>query len=144
MPFCPNCKVEYRVGFTKCSDCDAELVERLPTEDDGALDMVEAGTIDDPEFGKMVCEALENEGIRCTLTGVGIEAGMLPGGSSPTREVRVMVPRKHIPRAREVMDAFFTNDLFSEDAEYTVCENCGAAVNEEDDVCPACGEPLED
>jgi hypothetical protein len=27
--FCPNCKAEYREGFTKCSDCDAVLVETL-------------------------------------------------------------------------------------------------------------------
>jgi hypothetical protein len=27
--FCPACKVEYRAGFTRCSDCGAKLVERL-------------------------------------------------------------------------------------------------------------------
>jgi hypothetical protein len=30
--FCPQCKAEYRVGFTKCSDCDVELVDHLPVE----------------------------------------------------------------------------------------------------------------
>src|SRR6266568_4505645 len=28
--FCPQCRVEYRPGFTRCSDCDVDLVERLP------------------------------------------------------------------------------------------------------------------
>ncbi len=28
--FCPNCKTEYRPGFTKCADCGAVLVEHLP------------------------------------------------------------------------------------------------------------------
>jgi len=32
MPWCPNCKDEYRDGFTKCADCDVELVEELPKE----------------------------------------------------------------------------------------------------------------
>lgn len=32
MPWCPNCKVEYRPGFHKCSDCDLELVEVLDPE----------------------------------------------------------------------------------------------------------------
>lgn len=32
MPYCPNCKAEYREGFTKCSDCDTELVDALPQE----------------------------------------------------------------------------------------------------------------
>jgi hypothetical protein len=28
--FCPQCKVEYRAGFTRCSDCDVDLVHELP------------------------------------------------------------------------------------------------------------------
>jgi hypothetical protein len=30
--FCPRCKAEYRVGFTRCSDCDVELVDHLEPE----------------------------------------------------------------------------------------------------------------
>ena len=30
--FCPQCKAEYRVGFTRCSDCGVALVNRLPAE----------------------------------------------------------------------------------------------------------------
>lgn len=30
--FCPVCRVEYRSGFSRCADCDADLVEELPTE----------------------------------------------------------------------------------------------------------------
>lgn len=29
--FCPQCKSEYRTGYTRCSDCDTVLVETLPT-----------------------------------------------------------------------------------------------------------------
>src|SRR5580692_12909350 len=28
--FCPDCKSEYRPGFTHCSDCDVDLVAALP------------------------------------------------------------------------------------------------------------------
>jgi hypothetical protein len=28
--FCPECKAEYRSGFTRCSDCEVDLVEHLP------------------------------------------------------------------------------------------------------------------
>jgi len=31
--FCPECKAEYRPGFTHCSDCDVDLVEELPGEE---------------------------------------------------------------------------------------------------------------
>src|SRR5690242_11677616 len=30
--FCPRCKAEYRIGFTRCSDCDMDLVDHLPVE----------------------------------------------------------------------------------------------------------------
>src|SRR3974390_450706 len=28
--FCPECAVEYRPGFTHCTDCDVDLVSELP------------------------------------------------------------------------------------------------------------------
>ncbi len=31
--FCPNCRAEYRPGFSCCSDCDLALVERLDETD---------------------------------------------------------------------------------------------------------------
>ena len=30
--FCPMCKAEYRPGFTRCSDCEVDLVDTLPPE----------------------------------------------------------------------------------------------------------------
>lgn len=30
--FCPNCGLEYRPGFTRCNDCEVDLVETLPGE----------------------------------------------------------------------------------------------------------------
>lgn len=30
MPWCPNCREEYREGFDYCKDCDCALVETLP------------------------------------------------------------------------------------------------------------------
>lgn len=30
--FCPNCKAEYKPGFTDCPDCDVSLVYELPPE----------------------------------------------------------------------------------------------------------------
>ena len=28
--FCPECRAEYRPEFTRCSDCDVELVHEIP------------------------------------------------------------------------------------------------------------------
>jgi hypothetical protein len=30
--FCPECRAEYRPGFTRCADCDVGLVQELPME----------------------------------------------------------------------------------------------------------------
>ena len=30
--FCPRCQAEYRFGFTRCSDCDVDLVDSLPKD----------------------------------------------------------------------------------------------------------------
>ena len=32
--FCPVCGAEYREGFTRCSDCDVDLVEKLPDKEE--------------------------------------------------------------------------------------------------------------
>lgn len=36
--FCPVCKAEYREGFTRCSDCDVDLVDTLPEEPEEEID----------------------------------------------------------------------------------------------------------
>ena len=33
--FCPKCRAEYRPGFTRCADCDVDLVHELPVESSG-------------------------------------------------------------------------------------------------------------
>lgn len=30
MPWCPECRSEYREGFTHCADCNAKLIEENP------------------------------------------------------------------------------------------------------------------
>jgi hypothetical protein len=37
--FCPQCKAEYRYGFTTCSDCGVDLVESLPDDDAAAAQL---------------------------------------------------------------------------------------------------------
>lgn len=34
--FCPECRAEYRPGFTRCADCNVDLVQELPVELSGA------------------------------------------------------------------------------------------------------------
>jgi len=74
--FCPECKAEYRQGFTRCSDCDVDLVQELHTTNEfGARG--EGGGLgtdsddpfcsfwrgDDPRIHAELCELLNEEGI---------------------------------------------------------------------------------
>lgn len=60
MPWCPNCKTEYREGIEKCADCGSTLVKSLNEED-----RVEASCsllIGDAKHVRMIEEHLHSEG----------------------------------------------------------------------------------
>src|SRR5580658_6601307 len=73
--FCPNCKAEYRQGFTRCADCDVALVDELPEEalvapepaaapgdpDEDPFCSFWSG--DDPRIHAELCELLDKERI---------------------------------------------------------------------------------
>ncbi len=72
--FCPQCKAEYRQGFTRCTDCDTDLVYEPPAPSGGSG---EAGGRaenpddpfcffwrgDDPRIHAELCELLNEEDI---------------------------------------------------------------------------------
>jgi hypothetical protein len=61
--FCPNCKAEYRSGFTRCADCHVDLVEKLP-EKNSPASFVVLWRGEDPGFHGTLIEELERAGIR--------------------------------------------------------------------------------
>jgi hypothetical protein len=71
--FCPECKAEYRDGFTRCADCDVELVANLPevkhksgdrTNEQGELsNLQEVWTGNDQEGCVATCLTLKEAGI---------------------------------------------------------------------------------
>jgi hypothetical protein len=54
--FCPVCKSEYRDGFTKCSDCDVDLVKQL-ADDSEAKEPLWAGQ--DASVRGTICDKLD-------------------------------------------------------------------------------------
>jgi hypothetical protein len=83
--FCPECKAEYRAGFTRCSDCGLDLVEQLDTRrsagpaggaaDSNAAEVLWSGT--DRRIRGEIMTALEAANIPYHERGQ--EVGMLPG-----------------------------------------------------------------
>jgi hypothetical protein len=62
MPYCPECRYEYRDGVTRCADCDSGLVEALPSRGDRPLRLIELHCGLSAEV-RILEEALRQEGI---------------------------------------------------------------------------------
>jgi hypothetical protein len=74
--FCPVCKAEYRQGFTRCADCDVDLVYELPAAAIVPVGPVDPGDPeedpfcsfwkgDDPRVHAELCELMGEQGIPC-------------------------------------------------------------------------------
>ncbi len=72
--FCPQCKAEYRQGFTRCADCDIDLVHEAPAsasalgEASGWIENPDDPFCsfwrgDEPRIHAELCELLAEEGI---------------------------------------------------------------------------------
>ena len=92
MPWCPNCKNEYRKGITVCADCGALLVESL-----SAQNLVRLLSVDKQEAADKLAEFLKYEGIS--------EVSVLP---IQNEEVEVAVPEEEKEEALRLARAFFT------------------------------------
>jgi hypothetical protein len=64
--YCPQCKAEYRQGFTRCADCDVQLVQDLASSSDAAADkdpFCQFWKGEDPRVFAELCAVLEESGI---------------------------------------------------------------------------------
>ena len=69
--FCPECKAEYRSGFTRCADCNVELVADLPEANPESSDrssVREVWTGDEQERCVDTCLILKDAGIPYEVT----------------------------------------------------------------------------
>lgn len=100
--FCPQCQVEYRPGFTRCSDCDLDLVNALPEEPEHAS---EASRIiwmgDSQESCVALCQELQNAGI-CYQVTEGMKS--LGAGMSVRRRYELRVLPENEKRAKELLE----------------------------------------
>ncbi len=107
--FCPDCKAEYRQGFTRCADCDVDLVYELAGEGSGALpDIGEARETDlqviwkgdDQESCVILCRKLMKADISYKVAQIpeSRNADMLV-----KRRYEIGVPRAGYQRAKELL-----------------------------------------
>ena len=68
MPWCPECRVEYRDGFVRCSECQVELVAAFPRTATGmSREWVEVGVFPTPEAAELAQGYLQGAGIEAEL-----------------------------------------------------------------------------
>jgi len=101
---CPQCETEYRDGFTRCSDCDVDLIEPRP-----AVNVAE--TRDDVEQiatflylhqAELAASVLEGSDIECFL-GDAFFAGVRPELAFTSGGIKLFVRAGDAERAREVL-----------------------------------------
>lgn len=96
--FCPECRAEYREGFTECADCQVALVNELPPEPTEKIpefvDMETVFVTKDPGEVALIKSILEAENIPFFVQGDHFSS--LYGYLIP---VRFLVPRD---RAKEI------------------------------------------
>ena len=64
--FCPKCGDEYRPGFTRCTDCDVDLVEELPPKiEDAEPELVTVLETGDQSLIAVARSMLEGADIPC-------------------------------------------------------------------------------
>jgi hypothetical protein len=106
--FCPECRSEYREGFTTCADCDVALVPELSPEDHEGEDLVTVYGVGDPGDLVLAKSLLDDAGIPHFELGEGIQdlfgAGRLGGFSIVAGPVQIQVPASRAEEARELLE----------------------------------------
>jgi len=144
--FCPECRDEYRPGFTKCATCDVALVPSLDAQGPSVPAPVLADAT--PEEALAVfCGFLtldEARHARDRVRGAKLPADILiretPGaaaGATVHEEFWLRVR----PRDFAIMEGLIGFEpAASAGADDTFgCSACGATVHATDDACPGCG-----
>jgi hypothetical protein len=98
--FCPNCRSEYRAGFTRCNDCDVALVDELAAEEQPEfVALVEVLSTADAGQIPLIKSILEGEEIPYLAQGENFNlARNIP--------VRFLVPREFLEDAKDVLADF--------------------------------------
>ena len=105
MPYCPNCRFEYKEEMDKCPDCGTELVDELPNETPPQEPkFVPLRNLPSRVYAQMLQEALKNEGILSMIKG---DEGIPLRTTTihiPVSKITIWVPKKDAAKAEEIAD----------------------------------------
>lgn len=142
--FCPKCKLEYREGFSECSDCQVPLVRNLDGapatiseyENPETVELLWTGT--DPIASNAIMEVLE--GAKISYHKSSREVGPLPGLSKPV--YAILIHARDLAIARTALDdarrksALPAQDEPTANADGELSLHDATLQNDEDDSSP--------
>lgn len=99
--FCPNCRAEYREGFSKCADCGTDLVSGQPPDNEDEVcyvEMVEVFSTYNPGDIAVIKSILDGEDIHYYFQGENTNI-MVGGGAY----ARLLVQADQAGRVRDIL-----------------------------------------
>jgi hypothetical protein len=144
--FCPVCRSEYRLGFTRCGTCEVDLVPELRAESAAA---VRRGTDAARDLGPLVdyCGFLSLDEARQARDGLrarGLASEIVirdpaEADAPGAEEYWLRVPAGAFRQVRGILGYDAVEDAEEAAAESVSCSECGASVEAEESFCPQCG-----
>ena len=135
MPFCPKCRSEYVENTRTCGDCGATLVPELRAREsqDGNEALVEVWHSYGEMDSQLIRSLLDSHGIESMFSGESLRLthGFTVDGLA---EVKILVRASDAARARDIIASL---DGMKQ------CPKCSYPVYEDDAVCHACGQSLQ-
>lgn len=156
--FCPNCKDEFRAGFTRCANCDVELVHELSAEDPvhARAKVAKAAAVTMPLPVKVAdyCgffsldearDARDQLRARRIASDIVIREPLGASLDDPLQEefwLRVDAERYH--DAHAILGDPAESIAAAEEDESFNCSECGGRVAAQESFCPGCGARFEE
>jgi len=151
--FCPKCKAEFRPGFTRCANCNIDLVEslsaaapvsapagpRLPAS--SPLSLVEYCGFVSLEDARRARDQLFSETIGSEIA---IRVAPHPEGLGPHEEYWLRVDRARYKDVVRLLGYDEAQAPAEEDPGSFACGECGREVAAEESFCAGCGARFED
>jgi hypothetical protein len=107
--FCPKCRSEFKAGITFCEQCQTNLVEVLPPEDELVYrELATVFTTGDEGLIGLIKSMMEEAGIPCFARSQGVQdlfaLGRMGTGFSPiTGPVEIQVPKDRAEEAAKLI-----------------------------------------
>ena len=103
--FCPKCRYEYKPGVKVCPDCNENLVEEFPEDEEELhpdLSFVPLPNLPGRVYAEMVKEVLEKRGIPCYIRSEGVGDAIQFSGTTPREGIQLFVPEDRLEECLQI------------------------------------------